>query len=91
MRNFFVRLHKNMLADDLRRHETHRLIRDLVFGKISRSLGQRLQNARQQFIKPLLLERRNWDDLFKIVQRLELCDQRQQFALVGEQIDFVEQ
>ncbi len=80
-----------MLADRLRCHEAHRLIGDLIFGKIARAVRQGFQHAGQQFIEPLFLQRRDGDDLLEIVQRLKLRDQRQQFALVGQQIDLVEQ
>ena len=91
VRHLFMRLHQNMLADQLRRHEAHRLIGNLIFGKIARAVGQRLQHAGQQFVESLFLESGDGDDLLEIVQRLELRDQREQFTLVGEQIDFIEQ
>src|SRR5580700_4014390 len=76
VRNLFMRLHENMLADRLRHHEAHRLIGDLLLRKIAGTVGQSLQDARQQFVKALLFERRYWDDLFEIMQALKLCDQR---------------
>src|ERR1700687_4702467 len=89
--HLFVRLHKNMLADQLRRHEAHRLIGDLIFREIARAVGQSVQHAREQLVEAFPLESGDGDDLLEIVQRLELRDQREQFGLVGEEIDFVEQ
>src|SRR6267378_2287985 len=80
-----------MFADQLRCHESHRLIGNLVFGKIAWAAGQSLQHAGQQFVEAFLFESGDGDDLLEIVQRLKLCDQRKQLALVGEQIDFIEQ
>src|ERR1039457_4188079 len=39
VRHLFMRLHQNMLADQLRRHESHRLIGNLILGKIARPVG----------------------------------------------------
>src|SRR6266853_1447870 len=36
MRHLLVRLHEYVLPDQLRRHESHRLIRDLILGKVAR-------------------------------------------------------
>src|SRR5580658_2752923 len=80
-----------MLADQLRRHEAHRLIGNLIFGKIAWAVGQRLQHAGHQLIETFLFERRDGDDLLELMQGLELRDQREQLTLVGEQINFVEQ
>ena len=91
VRHLFMRLHQNMFADQLRRHESHRLIGDLIFREIARAVGQSFQDAGEQLIEAFLLESGDGDDLFKIVQRLELCDQWEQITLVREEIDFVEQ
>src|SRR5208337_3848251 len=91
VRHFFMGVHENVLADQLRCHESHGLVGDLVFGKIARTVGQSLEDARQQFIEALLLQGGDGDDLLEIMQSLELRDQREQLALVGEEINFVEQ
>src|SRR6266481_9469663 len=86
-----MRLHKNMLADQFCCHESHRLIGNLIFRKVARAVWQSLQDTRQQFVEASLLEGRDGDDLLKIMERLELRDQREQFALVRDEINFVEQ
>src|SRR5882724_9893683 len=91
MRHFFPRLEQDMLTDRFRHHEAQRLVRDLIFGKVAGAFRQGFQNALQQFVQALLLQGGDGNDFFKVVQGLKLGDQRQQVALVGEQIDFVEQ
>src|SRR5713101_978772 len=91
MRDFVPRLEQDMLTDRFRHHETQRLVGDLVLGKIARAFRQGFQNALQQFVESLLLQGGDGNDLLEIEQGLELGDQRQQVALVGEQIDLVEQ
>ena len=91
VRHLFPHLHQNMFADQLRRHEAQRLIGDLVLGELRRSLGQRLEDALQQFVEARLLQSGNRNDLLKIAQRLKLRDERKQVALVGQQVNFVEE
>src|SRR5580698_10908847 len=86
-----MRLHKNVLADQLRLHEAHRLIGDLILGKIARTVWQRFEHACQQFVETFLFQSGDGDDLLEIVQLLKLRDQRKQFALVGKQVNFIEQ
>ena len=47
VRDLFMGLHQNVLPDQFGRHESHGLIRDLILGKIARTVGQRLHHAPQ--------------------------------------------
>ena len=92
VRDFFLGLHQHLFADDLRHHETHRLIRDLVFGKIARAFRQEPQHLFQQHFQAFALPGRERNHLAEIVQLAVLLDDGQQFFFCSaQQIDLVQQ
>ena len=89
--NFFFGLQQNLFANQLRRHEAHRLVGDLVFREIGRSRRHRLHHFAQQFIHSFAPERRDRHDLRELVQLAVFLDQRQQFAFVlAEKVHFIQ-
>ena len=90
VRNFLLGDQQHLLANELGDQETLRLIGDLIFGKVSRTLRQGLDDRVKQLVQSFPLQRRNWNHFSKVVQLFVFGDQRQQVLLV-QRVDLVQQ
>ena len=91
VRNLIASGVQNLLAHDLRHQHSHRLISQFIFRKDRIAFRQMTQDALDQHVSHLVLQRGNWNDLAPFVLVAVPIDQRQQRRFVFQLVDLVKQ
>src|SRR5579862_7069542 len=88
--NFFTGIKQDLFPNSFGRHESRRLIGNLVFRKISRPRGKDREDAVEQNIESLALECRDRKDLSEVIKLAVFLDDGQQLRFFADKIHFVE-
>ena len=91
MRHFLARLLQDLFADHFGRQVSLRLIRDVVFGKVSRAFGEPLENRFAHALQSIAGKCGDRNQLREISRALIFHQPWHQLAFIFQIVDLVQQ